>query len=194
MFDRPSTLDIALPEGLPSRFDSHIVRRLSTLAGQYADRRAYEAALALSDRVVYVVYEVRRPPASGELVHGVSIVHPGKVGDEFFMTRGHFHRPLETAEVYYCLGGRGMAVMETLQGEWAVEELSAGRVLYVPPGWAHRSVNVGAQEDLVIFFVYAGNAAHDYATIEERGFRKLVVERNGRPEIVDNPRWHSGES
>jgi glucose-6-phosphate isomerase len=96
---------------------------------------------------------------------------------------------LETGEVYYCLKGQGFMVMETPEGEWAVEELRPGGVLYVPPRWAHRSVNSGDSEDLVTFFVYPGNAGHDYGTIEAQGFRKLVVEREDGPAIVDNPRW-----
>ena len=32
-------------------------------------------------------------------------------------------------------------VMEAPDGEWAVEELRPGIVLYVLPRWAHRSVN-----------------------------------------------------
>jgi len=54
-------------------------------------------------------------------------------------------------------------------------------------------VNTSPNEDLVTFFVYPGNAGHDYGTIETQGFRKLVVERNGVPVIVDNPRWMSPE-
>jgi len=38
---------------------------------------------------------------AGELLFGVSIVHPGKVGNEFYMTKGHFHTVLETAEIYH---------------------------------------------------------------------------------------------
>jgi glucose-6-phosphate isomerase len=105
------------------------------------------------------------------------------------MTKGHFHTVLETAEVYYCLKGRGAMVMETPEGEWSVEELVPGRVLYVPPCWAHRSVNTGANEDLVTLFVYPGNAGHDYGTIESQGFRKLMVKGANGAEVVDNPRW-----
>ena len=37
---------------------------------------------------------------------------------------------------------------------------------------------------------YAGRAGDEYCgTIESRGFRKLVVDRDGEPEIRDNPRW-----
>lgn len=192
--DRPFVFDVVLPGGCLSRYDCHVVRTLSSLAGQYADQRSYAAALADGDPTVYEVYDIRRPQVSGELLHGLSVVHPGKVGDEYYMTKGHFHEPSDTAELYYCLQGQGMMLMETAQGEWAAEELCPGRVLYVPPNWAHRSVNTGAQEDLITFFVYPGHAGHDYATIERQGFRKLIVERAGQPAIVDNPRWCSPEA
>ena len=84
-------------------------------------------------------------------------------------------------------------VMETPEGQCVVEELIGGKVLYVPPRWAHRSVNVSSYEDLVMFFVYPGNAGHDYGTIETQGFKKLVIERDGKPDIVDNPRWTQPE-
>lgn len=167
----------------------HIVRRLSALRGAYADASAYEAALSRCDVVVYEVRQFRRPVAEGELASGLSILHPGRVGDEYFMTKGHFHARLATAEVYYCLRGQGFMVMENPEGDWAVEALCPGRVLHVPPRWAHRSVNASPDEDLVTFYVYPADAGHDYATIEEQGFRKLVVERQGQPSVIDNPRW-----
>jgi glucose-6-phosphate isomerase len=163
------------------------------MRGQYADQAAYAALLAQEDAAVYEVYEIKRPEVTGELLHGISIVHPGQVGDEYFMTKGHFHAELETAEVYYGLQGEGMMVMETPEGEWSVQELRPGRVLYVPPRWAHRSVNTG-REDLVTFFVYPGHSGHDYGTIERQGFRKLVVGRDGRPSVVDNPRWRPSDN
>ncbi len=189
MPDRPYVFDIQSPPGRLSRHDSHIVRHLSALRGQFADGAAYDALLRQDDVALYEVYELTRPAVAGELPHGISIVHPGKVGDEYYMTKGHFHAVLETAEVYHCLSGRGMMVMETPEGEWAVEELRPGAVLYVPPRWAHRSVNTGRDADLVTFFVYPGNAGHDYGAIERRGFRKLVVERDGQPTVIDNLLW-----
>jgi glucose-6-phosphate isomerase len=191
--NNPFTFDISLPGGIPTGYDNHIVRTLSAMQGQYADQRSYDEMLAQEDTVLYEVYEIHRPEVSGELVHGTSILHPGRVGDEYSMTKGHFHAVLDTAEVYYCLQGQGMMVMETPEGEWAAEELRPGRVLYVPPRWAHRSVNTGQEEDLVTFFICPAHAGHDYGTIESQGFRKLVVERDGQPCIVDNPRWRPPE-
>ncbi len=187
----PFGFDMVGPDFVPSSYDNHIQRHLSKMKGQYLDSAAFDALLAQGDTLLYEVYELRRPEIEGELLHGVSVVHPGKVGDEYFMTKGHYHAVLETGEVYYCLKGQGYMVMETPEGEWAVEPFYPGRVLYVLPRWAHRSVNVSSNEDLVFFFTYPGNSGHDYGTIEAQGFRKLVVERDGKPAIIDNPRWQA---
>jgi glucose-6-phosphate isomerase len=189
MSDLPFTFTIPLPGAIPSRVDNHIKRNLSALKGQFVDQETFQQMLIENDRLVYEVYEICRPELEGELLMGISIVHPGKVGREFHMTKGHFHTVLDTAEVYYCLQGEGFMVMETPEGETSVESLSPGKVLYVPPRWAHRSVCTSRQTDLVTFFAYPGNAGHDYGTIEQLGFRKLVVEGENGIEIIDNPRY-----
>jgi glucose-6-phosphate isomerase len=189
MTDFPFVFTLPQPVGIPSHYDAYTRRTLSSLRGQYLDQQAYDAMLAKEDALVYEVYEIKRPEVAGELLMGVSVIHPGKVGREFFMTKGHFHTIRETAEVYYCMKGEGMMVMETPEGETSVETLSPGKVLYVPPCWAHRSVCTSRQEDLVFFFAYPGNAGHDYGTIEKQGFRKLVLDGEAGIEIVDNPRW-----
>jgi glucose-6-phosphate isomerase len=187
--DKTNSFELKGPEFIPSQYDSHIIRKLSSMVGQYLNVEAFQMMLEKGDPVLYEVYEIRRPEVAGELLHGISIVHAGKVGQEYFMTKGHFHTVLETAEVYYCLKGQGLMVLETPEGDWAIEELCPGRVLYVPPRWAHRSINISQADDLVTFFVYPGNSGHDYGTIEQHGLRKLVVEEAGQPKIIDNPRW-----
>ncbi|HAF61319.1 MAG TPA: glucose-6-phosphate isomerase [Anaerolineaceae bacterium] len=185
----PFVFDICYPEIKPSRVDNHITRTLSSMQNQFLDLQAFDEMLLAEDILLYEVYEIKRPEIEGELLSGFSIVHPGKVGKEYFMTKGHFHTVLETAEIYFCLKGQGYMVMENPEGDCAVEELKPNRVLYVPPRWAHRSINTGSQEDLATFFVYPANAGHNYGTIEVQGFRKLVVDNGNGPEIVDNPRW-----
>jgi len=185
----PFSYDVALPAGVPSQCDHHIVRKLSDMEGYFRDTASYNALLAKRDITLYEVYQILRPESSGELLNGLSVLHAGKVGDEFFMTKGHFHQVLDTAEVYYCLQGQGVMVMENPEGQWAVEDLRPGRVLYVPPRWAHRSVNTGTDTDLVTFYVFPGHAGHDYGSIQERGFRKLIVASNKQPQVVDNPKW-----
>ncbi|MGD0578598.1 MAG: glucose-6-phosphate isomerase family protein [Bryobacteraceae bacterium] len=188
MKSRPYGYLISQPDERRSSFDNHIQRRLSALRNQFANREAYQALLDSGDPLIYEVYENRRPEVAGELLSGLSIVHPGCVGNEYFMTKGHYHSVRETAEIYYCMQGKGVLLMENEAGETAVEEFYSGRVVYVTPRWAHRSINTGA-EDLVTLFVYPGHAGHDYATIDSTGFRKRVLDQDGVPTVVDNPGW-----
>ena len=189
----PFSFSIDLPSGKPTYYEDHLERRLSAMEGQFNDVDAYNVTLESDNPILYEVYEISRPEVAGELIHGISILHPGKIGDEYNMTKGHFHTVIDTAEIYFCLQGKGVMVMETPEGEWAVEELTPGKVLYVSPRWAHRSVNIGSEEALITFFAYPGNAGHDYGTIETQGYRKLIVEEDGEMSIVDNPRWKSPE-
>jgi glucose-6-phosphate isomerase len=182
---RPYGYPIIRMNDAEASFDHHIERRLSSLRNKFSDEEAFQALLDSGDPVIYEVYENRRPEAAGELASGLSIVHPGRVGREYFMTKGHYHRVRATAEIYYCIQGRGVLLMENEAGDTAVEEFHPGRVVYVTPHWAHRSINTGDQ-DLVTFFVYPGHAGHDYAAIDAMGFRKRLLDHNGAPTIVDN--------
>jgi glucose-6-phosphate isomerase len=185
----PFTFEINIKDRIIPEYDNHIIRKLSSMKGQYLDTEVYQKLLAEKDVVLYEVYEKLVPQIPGELLQGLSIVHPGKIGEEYFMTKGHFHSILSTAELYYCLNGHGYMLMETPEGKWQAEEIKSGTAVYVPGSWAHRSINVDNSEDLVTLFCYPADAGHDYATIETKGFRKLIIEKNGKPEIVDNPRW-----
>jgi glucose-6-phosphate isomerase len=185
----PFTFEIDIKDEIIPTYDNHIIRKLSSMKGQYLNEESFGKMLEKEDALLYEVYEKLAPAIPGELIQGLSIVHPGKVGNEYFMTKGHFHSILHTAELYYCLKGQGYMMMETPDGKYDAKELKANTAVYVPGNWAHRSINTGSKEDLVTLFCYPADAGHDYATIETRGFRKLVIEKDGKPEIIDNPRW-----
>jgi len=164
-------------------------RRISQLEGMFCDERARKAVEMAGDPVVYAFHELPVPQTAGDLAFGYSVVNPGKVGDEYYFTRGHYHRILETGEVYHCMSGHGYLLLENPEGDWSALELLPGRVVYVPPRYAHRSINVSPSEKLATYFVFRADAGHDYGTIKTRGYRKLLVERNGIPAVADNPRW-----
>jgi len=186
---KPFTFDIDLKNCRIINEDNHIKRYLSDMEGQYVDGNAYMKMIKKDNNLLYEVYEKLVPEKSGELIQGLSIVRPGKIGKEYYMTKGHFHSILDTAELYLCLKGKGLMVMETPEGDWAVEELVPNKALYVPGRWAHRSVNT-SNTNLVTLFVYPADAGHNYATIKEKGFRKIIIEEKGKPTIVDNPKWN----
>lgn len=164
-------------------------RYLSQMKGMFADDVAFEEIIQKADPMVYEFHSMPVPEHEGDLAFGCSIVKPGKVGSEYFMTKGHFHTKLETGEVYYCLSGHGYMLMENPEGDWLAEEISEGIAVYVPKRYAHRSINVDPEKNLVTFFVFRADAGHDYGTIEAKGYRKLLVDVNGKPTIIDNPKW-----
>jgi glucose-6-phosphate isomerase len=181
-------VDFSLSTGLSQKAVS-TKRRLSQMRGMFTDEAAFEKAVAERDPVVYEFYELGTPENAGNIAFGTSITYPGKVGSEYFMTKGHFHTILETAEVYYTLSGEGGMLVENPEGDTAFFPMTAGMAVYVPRRYAHRSVNTGTVP-LVSFFAFRGDAGHNYASIETKGYRKLVVEGiNGKPDIIDNPRW-----
>lgn len=187
-FLRGCTIDFDLNSGLSKTVDTG-KRHLSQMRGMFADAAAYEAARREGDPVVYEFHSLPISEDSGDLAFGCSILNPGKIGEEYYFTKGHFHTILNTCEVYYCLRGHGYMLIENLLGDWSAQELTPGRAVYVPKGYAHRSINVSAEEQLVTFFVFRADAGHDYGTIETKGYRKLLVERDGQPVVIDNPNW-----
>jgi glucose-6-phosphate isomerase len=166
-----------------------IQRKLSQMQGMYADEGARSLMEAADDVLVYEFHDMHLPEQAGDIAFGTSITYPGKVGHEYFMTKGHFHTILDTAEVYHCLRGNGYLLMENPEGDWEARELKAGVSVYVPGRYAHRSVNISDDEPFITFFAFRADAGHDYGAIESKGFRKLIIEQNGRPAIVDNPKW-----
>jgi glucose-6-phosphate isomerase len=182
------TVDFSLINGL-SKTASSTKRRLSQMKGMFANQAAYEKALDTEDSLVYEFYELGTPEQSGAIAFGTSITYPGKIGNEYFMTKGHFHTVLETAEIYYTLSGEGGMLMENPEGNTLFLKMTPGTAVYVPECYAHRSVNTGSVP-LVSFFAFRGDAGHNYGTIESKGYRKLIVEgRNGKVEFADNPKW-----
>ena len=163
-------------------------RYLSNMEGMFADDAALEAAVKADNAMIYEFYELSVPSTPGDLLFGTSIVYPGKVGSEYFMTKGHFHTIIDTAEVYYCLSGKGYMLMENPEGDWDAQYMTPGKAVYVPKRYAHRSINVGS-EPMITFFVFRADAGHDYGTIETKGYRKLIIEKDGQPVIIDNSKW-----
>lgn len=186
---KPYTIDFDLLTGIcKSGIVQPVQRRVSQMKMQFADPEAAQKAIDSGDPVLYEFSTLLNDEKKGTLAFGSTIIYPGKIGDEYYMTKGHFHTILDSAEVYYCLSGKGFMMMETPEGDVDLQEVHPGEALYVPGRWAHRSINHGT-EPFVMLFVYPGDSGHDYGTIETKGYRKLVVERDGKPVMIDNPRW-----
>ncbi len=166
-----------------------VERYLSNMKGMFADPEAEQAIMATEeDRLIYHVYVVELPEEEGQILHCTTVIYPGTVGDEYHMTKGHFHAKRATGEVYFGIAGEGYVILMTDEGEVRHVRMEPGAVVYVPPLWAHRTINTG-DTPLTFLSAWPGDAGHDYGTIEERGFGKLCVKRDGEAVFVDNPKF-----
>ena len=175
----PGLLALAA-DGVMTGATSHYEKRLGDMAGVYRDDDAYRAALAERgpDFLVYRVEEHRNAEGQGALIIGTSTLQPGRYGDEFAVTRGHLHARADRAELYYCLSGTGVMLLETLDGRTEALPMGPGEAVHVPGHWVHRSVNVGS-EPFVSLFCYGADAGQDYELIRRAGGMKSLVVADG---------------
>jgi glucose-6-phosphate isomerase, archaeal len=166
--------------------------RIADLKGCFAETEDFEKLAALrGGDVAYEVQEFRPGRvAPQELVFGTSTLAAGKVGDEYFMTRGHLHVRADRPEVYFCQAGKGVLHMEAPDGSTRPMTMSPGDVVYVPGFWIHRSVNVGSSPFVTTFF-YPADAGQDYEIIvRSQGMRTLIVDDGAGGWVErDNPRY-----
>ena len=192
MFSEPVLLSVDLVGGAMSGRTGIKRSRIADLAGIYADAAAFAGLVeAHGGEVAYEVHEFRPTRAvPQDLIFGTSTLQPGKVGAEFFITRGHIHAQADRPEIYLCQRGRGVMHMEAPDGRTMPMEMVPGTLVYVAPHWVHRSVNVGA-EPFVTVFCYPADAGQDYGVVKQAcGMRTLIVDDGaGGWMEVDNPRY-----
>ena len=191
MLTAPSLHHLSPEDGTLSGRSHRYEKRLSELAGLYAEEAAFAAALAAGDRVVYAVEDYRPSGARGDLCFGVTHMQPGRIGAEFFMTRGHIHAVANRPETYRGEAGRGVILMESPDGQVVTLEITLGATVYVPPYWIHRSVNVGT-EPLAMSFVYPADSGQDYGIIaRSNGMKMRIVADGAGWKAVPNPDWRA---
>jgi glucose-6-phosphate isomerase len=194
MLASPSLHHLSPARGSLSDGTGRYEKRLSDLDGSYGDAAAFARMRAAGDPVVYAVEEVRPSASPGDLVFGVTWMAPGRIGDEFFLTRGHIHARPDRPEIYRGEAGQGVILMEAPDGRIETRDLVAGATVYVPPRWIHRSVNTGP-EPLVMSFAYPADAGQDYSIIaRSNGMAVRILAAGAGWAAVPNPAYRPRSS
>lgn len=159
------------------------VRTLADLAGVFRDE-TLRAGLP-QDRVVYRVRTWSPVPegTAGGLYFGWTLIEPGDVGGECFMTKGHFHASRDTAEYYWCVRGRGLLLLMDERRGCRAEVMAPGSLHYIPGRTAHRTVNTG-DGPLAFGACWPADAGHDYASIAEDGFSARVFRDGAGARVI----------
>lgn len=166
-----------------------ITRRISDLERVFANVAEWERQVENGDPVVYTVASSPVPEIRHELPQSITTIYPGDCGGEFYMTKGHQHVDLQ-AEMYLGLAGvGGLLLSDGKRSQWI--DMGPGVIGYIPPGWAHRSVNVG-NEPYRFLAAYPGSAGHDYQWVLERGMGLRVVRDRDGHQLVPSDRPGAG--
>ncbi len=158
-------------------------RTLEDLAVFFQDQQAVSALAP--DTLLYEVqsYQPVKDGTEGGLFWGNTTLYPGTIGEEYFMTKGHFHHIGNRAEYYVTCKGAGSLLLMESDGPTIAEAMSTGSVHYIAGGHAHRVANTGS-EPLVFIACWPSDAGYDYESIEENGFSARLLKRNGLPTLV----------
>ena len=160
-------------------------RYLSDLEGCFADVDAYRSAVKGDDSLIYWVEGASPADGDGDMHYGIGTIAPGKIGDEYYMTKGHYHSWREAAEIYIGLQGKGVMLLEDEEsGKSKMVTLEENSVVYVPGHTAHRTMNTG-DDKLVYIGIYPAKAGHDYGAIAANNFKYKVIEGPDGPQLVE---------
>lgn len=159
------------------------VKTIGQLENIFVDENARRAMDP--DTVVYRVQAWCPLPdgTEGAQFWGTTVVEPGQVGSEYFMTHGHFHRKRDRTEFYGTVAGEGALILMDEDGKTRMEPMSPGSLHLIPPNTGHRVANTGS---LPLRFVacWPSDAGHDYESVRKRGFGARLLNRQQKPDLV----------
>ena len=94
----------------------------------------------------------------GNFETGLTVIYPGKIGNQFYMTKGHRHvKPIN--EIYILINGSGKLLVKDKKLKTIY--LKKNKIYNIPGNSGHRLVNTGKTE-LEVLTIYSKDAGHDY--------------------------------
>lgn len=161
------------------------IKKIKDLHGIFEDEKTFSKLDR--DEIIYEVQAILpvKEGREGGLFYGKTIIHPGKVGHEYYMTKGHFHQKRNRAEFYWGIQGEGMLLlMNENKRTWA-EKMYPGSLHYIDGYIAHRTINTG-KSDLIFGACWPSDAGHNYQDIMNNGFSARLKEIDGKPQLVSS--------
>jgi glucose-6-phosphate isomerase len=161
----------------------HTAKKLIELNGLFEDETAFNDMDGNQPAYEVDAFYPVKKGTEGGLFFGLTHLYPGKVGNEYFMTKGHFHAIENRAEYYWGIEGEGILLLMDKQGETKAEYMFPGSLHYIPGATAHRVVNTG---NLILRFgaCWPSDAGYNYDAIMREGFSKRVKQINNKPTLM----------
>ena len=158
-------------------------KTLAQLEGIFGDN---EALRSMDPKTVVYRVQAWCPVAEGTegaQFWGSTVVQPGRVANEYFMTHGHCHLKRDRTEFYGTIEGQGALILMDQYRNTRMELMSPGSLHFIPSNTAHRVANIG---DIPLRFVacWPSDAGHDYDSVRGRGFSARLLDVNGKPTLL----------
>lgn len=154
-------------------YTSYEERKLSDMKGYFQNEEARKKKEAKNNETVYKVYKADVPLIEGELLHCITVIEPGQIDGECYMTKGHYHQNESCAEIYVGMKGNGVLLMQK-DGETKTIDMKPNTVAYIPAGWGHRTINVSGEEPFVFFSIWPAQSGYNYQKAIDSPFLKRV--------------------
>ena len=119
-------------------------------------------------------YFAKPDGTEGAILWGSTRLFPGNVGNEYFMTRGHWHLKPTHGELILVVSGTGLCVLMDRDGATTTVELKPGTTYHIDGTLAHRTVNTGGTP-LIFWCAWAADCGHEYESILRDGFSKRFL-------------------
>ena len=131
----------------------------------------------------------------GEAGQNVTILTPGKNGNEFNKTYGHFHT-YQGIEIYHIVYGQGVLVMQRNDEEGEAKEFKvvgvrSGSVIEMPVGYGHCLINVGKTYLVTIDNSPNDPKVHNFEPVKQKhGFAYYIIDKKGEIGFEANPNYN----
>jgi len=153
---------------LKRRYNQLIIRKLGDMKNHFQDKE--EVKKILNEGKNPLIYTVYRKDLDDKKNLSLTLMKPGKIGKEFFMTKGHRHdKPHK--ELYVLVKGKGKLILQDIDDNVKVINLKKGKEIKIPGDSAHRLVNAG-KETLEVITIDFKDVGKDYST----EFKKRILD------------------
>jgi oxalate decarboxylase/phosphoglucose isomerase-like protein (cupin superfamily) len=148
----------------------------------------------------------------GDQKRNITVWESGEVGGEYIKTYGHYH-VMDFVETYEVLAGEGIFLLQNRKkgedGKPIDDEVEYVKAIFAKPGTkiviperaGHLGVNIGSswlvtRDDSPVNMEGKDNAAWpehaDYSAVKKmQGFAYYIVNENGKPKFVKNPKYRN---
>ena len=120
-----------------------------------------------------------------------TILPPGKHGQEYNKTFGHYHPDGAPNETYQVIYGEGLFIMQKKDlSEVCLVKVKTGDEVVITPVWGHALINTGSLPVITFDDWRIGHTPADYSAIEQlHGMAYYLIDEAGQPKVAANPHY-----